>query len=72
MIITNILVYLNTKKILEKNHLCDAGTLNYIYGIMDLIEGFLKLEYNDIELWICGNGERQKLIFRGLRRSMKE
>lgn len=36
-----------------------AGTLNYIYGIMDLVEGFRKLEHTDIELWICGKGEAE-------------
>lgn len=41
-----------------------VGTLNYIYGVMNLIEGFKKLEYPDIELWICGKGEAQKEIIK--------
>ncbi len=54
----NISIFKYEKNIIKKAFMY-AGTLNYIYGIMDLLEGFLKLEYNDIELWICGNGEAE-------------
>jgi len=36
-----------------------AGTLNYVYGIMELVEGFRKIEGDDIELWVCGKGEAE-------------
>ena len=41
-----------------------AGTLNYKYGILNLLEAFdlIIKEYDNYELWICGIGEAQKEI----------
>lgn len=39
-----------------------AGTLNYSFGICELIEAFGFIEQENIQLWICGSGEAEKMI----------
>lgn len=39
-----------------------TGSLDRIYGIMDLIDAFEKLNRLDVELWICGAGDSVKEI----------
>lgn len=34
-----------------------TGTLAFRYGIKQLVEGFLKVDCADAELWVCGAGE---------------
>ena len=41
-----------------------AGTLNYQYGIRDLLLAFSKIEDDNYRLWICGVGEAAKDIVR--------
>lgn len=39
-----------------------SGSLRYIYGIKNLLLAFSEIKRNDIQLWICGNGEAEKEI----------
>ena len=35
-----------------------TGTLRKIFGIMNLVEAFKMVKDRDVELWICGSGDR--------------
>ena len=39
-----------------------SGSLHYIYGIKTLLDAFLRIDDEDMELWICGKGEAEKDI----------
>lgn len=39
-----------------------TGTLDFAYGIGELLEAFEMIEDNDIQLWICGAGEAEKEV----------
>jgi glycosyltransferase involved in cell wall biosynthesis len=39
-----------------------TGTLNYEFGIANLLKAFEQIEGNYYELWICGSGEAEKEI----------
>lgn len=39
-----------------------SGRLNARYGVRNLLEAFLKLNDNTVELWFCGSGEMQATI----------
>lgn len=39
-----------------------TGTLNYKFGIVNLLEAFRFIEKEDYELWICGSGEAENEI----------
>lgn len=39
-----------------------TGTLNHQFGILNLVEAFLKNKNPDYKLWICGSGDAEKLI----------
>lgn len=39
-----------------------TGTLNYQYGIMDLVKSFERADIGNMQLLICGEGEAQKEI----------
>lgn len=45
----------------QKKIIFYAGGLNKAYGIVELIEGFVKSEV-DAELWLCGRGELEPYI----------
>jgi glycosyltransferase involved in cell wall biosynthesis len=45
-----------------KKILLYTGTLNYKFGIMNLLKAFRLIEKEDYELWICGSGEAEKEI----------
>lgn len=48
---------------LKKNrYILYTGTLNYQYGILDLLDSFEKIQDQKLELVICGEGEAQQLI----------
>jgi len=34
-----------------------TGNLGKRYGILDLLEAFIKIDYPDFRLWLCGNGD---------------
>ena len=36
-----------------------TGTLDFRYGILDLLDAFMKIKRNDIRLWICGRGNSE-------------
>jgi len=48
-----------------------AGTLNYKYGIIDLIKAFSKLKDSEFELHICGTGEAKDEIIKIAKRNEK-
>jgi len=39
-----------------------SGTLNYKYGIKEILDSFMMIKNNSIEFWICGAGEAEKDI----------
>lgn len=41
----------------DKEIILYAGTLRRIFGVMNLIDVFLKGDFANTELWICGSGE---------------
>jgi len=43
----------------DKKIILYTGTLNFQYGILDLINGFRLIKKKDYELWICGSGEAE-------------
>lgn len=53
---TNFETERNTKLILY------TGELNEKYGVVDLVESFRKLDYENCKLVICGSGEAEELI----------
>jgi len=48
----------------KKKAVLYAGSLNPVYGILDLVEAFEKLEDPDCALWICGKGGAEEEICR--------
>ncbi|CAA7603149.1 Glycosyl transferases group 1 [Acididesulfobacillus acetoxydans] len=46
----------------DKKTVLYTGTLNFVYGIMNLINGFSLIRGENYELWICGSGEAEKTI----------
>ena len=44
----------------SKNRCLYTGTLEFEYGIKDMVDAFARLD--DAELWICGSGEAQNYI----------
>lgn len=46
---------------LDKNIVLYAGGLNKAYGVIELVEGFIKAKV-DAELWICGRGELESYL----------
>ena len=41
-----------------------TGTLQKQYGILDLLEAFNKLNYKDLKLWICGDGDAKSDVIK--------
>lgn len=41
----------------EKQIILYTGTLRRIFGIMNLVNAFMQIPNNDVELWICGSGD---------------
>lgn len=39
-----------------------SGRLNASYGVLNLLEAFLNLDDNSVELWFCGSGEMEEII----------
>lgn len=48
----------------KKKAVLYAGSLNLVYGILDLVSAFEKIEDPDWELWICGKGGAEAEICR--------
>lgn len=46
----------------EKEIILYAGTLRRIFGVMNLVEAFKKIENKNVELWICGSGDSKEAI----------
>jgi len=59
------------KPITESKAILYAGTLNYIYGVMDLVNAFMKIDNSQIQLWICGNGEAASQIKKAARQDKR-
>ena len=53
---------INLDCIPQKKIFTYAGELNKNVGLQNMIEAFKQLEANNIELWICGNGEMSSYI----------
>jgi len=58
----NIVTYNNEPTKVNKKIILYTGTLNFKFGIMDLINGFSVIDKTQYELWICGSGEAEKEI----------
>ena len=41
----------------EREVILYCGTINKIFGIMQLVEAFRTIDNRDVELWICGSGD---------------
>lgn len=39
-----------------------TGTIRRIFGILSLLQAFIKLDLEDVELWICGSGDTEEEI----------
>lgn len=46
----------------SKKTILYTGTLNYKYGIGELLKSFQNIDDEDFELWICGQGEAEEEI----------
>jgi glycosyltransferase involved in cell wall biosynthesis len=46
----------------DKFVLLYSGSLSRVYGILELIKAFMRLPFNDIELWIFGKGDIENKI----------
>lgn len=46
----------------RKRAILYSGRLNIRYGVQNLLDAFLALEDDTVELWICGNGELEHTI----------
>lgn len=46
----------------DKEIILYTGTLRKIFGVMNLVEAFQKMNTNNAELWICGSGDSQQQI----------
>jgi hypothetical protein len=62
-------LYNSTGKFLKKNYKAGSvksilytGTLDFKYGIKDLLDAFELIKSNDYELWICGGGVGADLV----------
>lgn len=51
-----------TMKISAKRIITYTGTLNYKFGIMNLVRAFQEIKGDDLELCICGSGEAESDI----------
>ena len=58
----NIITCNNEGAKVNKKIILYTGTLNFKFGIMDLINGFSVIDKTQYELWICGSGEAEKEI----------
>lgn len=54
---------------MRKSHVDDkfkvilyTGSLNKVFGIIDLINAFNRIDKNDFRLWICGKGECETFV----------
>lgn len=47
---------------LNKEVILYTGTLRRIFGVMNLVKAFQKLNKDNVELWICGSGDSQQEI----------
>lgn len=48
--------------LLEDNYFLYTGTLNVQYGILDLVDAFMRMDNKNVQLVICGEGEASKTI----------
>lgn len=46
----------------RKRAILYSGRLNARYGVQTLLDAFLKLDDNSVELWFCGSGEMEESI----------
>ena len=46
----------------DKKVILYTGTLNYEFGIEDLLNAFSSIDSPDYELWVCGDGEAKETI----------
>lgn len=46
----------------DKEVILYTGTIRKIFGVMNLVEAFRKIERQDVELWICGSGDAKEDI----------
>lgn len=46
----------------DKEIILYTGTLRKIFGVMNLVKAFQKINDTDIELWICGSGDSKEAI----------
>jgi len=46
----------------DKKVILYTGTLNYKFGIKNLIDAFMSIDDENYELWICGGGEAETYI----------
>ena len=54
--------YHNKVENINKKIILYTGTLNFKFGITNLIDGFKLIDKKDYELWICGAGEAEGKI----------
>ena len=57
-------IYHNKIVNINKKIILYAGTLNFKFGIINLIDGFKLIDKKDYELWICGAGEAERKIIK--------
>lgn len=58
----NLITVGNTSVTSDKEIILYAGTLRRIFGVMNLVEAFKKIENKNVELWICGSGDSKEAI----------
>ena len=58
----------DTKKVEKNRAILYAGGLTEDNGIAILLDGFARLKRNDVELWICGEGEMKEQVKKYSRR----
>lgn len=46
----------------DKEIILYTGTLRQIFGVMNLVKAFQKINDTDVELWICGSGDSKEAI----------
>ena len=67
----NIITCNNEGAKVNKKIILYTGTLNFKFGIMDLINGFSVIDKTQYELWICGSGEAEKEIINRVKSNSK-
>lgn len=67
----NIITGNNEGAKVNKKIILYTGTLNFKFGIMDLINGFSLIDKTQYELWICGSGEAEKEIINRVKSDSK-